>query len=101
MNGTRLTVTQRADFVDRAARLYQGAEEQYNSISEQYTDFANRAGLDPSLVIPDFSFKGEIPATPTILQVPPRPDTFETDAEWKKHWQEVMTEEERKAYLEA
>jgi len=101
MDGTRLTETQRADFVDRAARLYQGAEEQYSSIAQQYTDFATRSGLDPSLVIPDFSFKGAIPEKPTILQIPPRPDSFATDAEWKQHWQEVMTEEERKAYLEA
>lgn len=101
VNGTRLTEGQRADFVDRASRLYRGAEEQYNSIAEQYTDFATQAGLDPTQVIPDFTFKGDIPTTPTILQVPPKPDTFATDADWKQHWQEVMTEEERKAYLEA
>lgn len=101
VNGTRLTEGQRADFVDRASRLYRGAEEQYNSVAEQYTDFATQAGLDPTRVIPDFSFQGEMPTTPTILQIPPRPDTFATDAEWKQHWQEVMTEEERLAYLEA
>lgn len=101
MEGTRLTETQRADFVDRASRLYRGAEEQYNSVAEQYTNFATQAGLDPTQVIPDFTFKGDIPEKPTILQIPPRPDSFATDAEWKKHWQEVMTEEERKAYLEA
>ena len=101
VNGTRLTEGQRADFVDRASRLYRGAEEQYNSIAEQYTDFATQAGLDPTQVIPDFTFKGDMPTTPTIIQVPPKPENFASDAEWKQHWQEVMTEEERLAYLEA
>jgi len=64
--GTRLTETQRADFVDRAGRLYGGAQEQYQSIAEQYSEFARRAGLDPSLVIPDFGFKGTIPEKPLI-----------------------------------
>ena len=103
VDGTRLTETQRADFVDRAARLYQGAEEQYKGIATQYSTYATEAGLDPTRVIPDFSFQGEIPSTPTILQVPPNPDTstFSTDADWKKHWQEVMSEADRKEYLES
>lgn len=102
VEGTRLTEAQRADFVDRATKLYSGAQEQYKSISDQYTDFAKRAGLDPSLVIPDFSFKGSVPEKPTILQVPANPDKsrFPTDAEWKNHWQNVMTEQDRKEYLE-
>jgi|11BtaG_2_1085332.scaffolds.fasta_scaffold11614_2 hypothetical protein len=99
--GTRLTETQRADFVDRAGRLYGGAQEQYQSIANQYTEFARQAGLDPQLVIPDFSFKGTVPEKPTILQVPPNPmpDRFLTDADWKNHWQNVMSEEERKEFL--
>jgi len=103
VDGTRLTETQRADFVDRAARLYKGAEEQYKGIATQYSTYATEAGLDPARVIPDFSFQGEIPSTPTILQVPPNPDTsqFPTDADWKKHWQEVMSEADRKEYLES
>ena len=101
VEGTRLTEAQRADFVDRAGRLYGGAQEQYQSIADQYSDFAKQAGLDPSLVIPDFSFKGTVPGKPTILQVPPNPmpDRFPTDAAWKDHWQNVMSEEERKEYL--
>lgn len=101
VEGTRLTEAQRADFVDRAGRLYSGAQEQYQSIADQYAGFAKQAGLDPSLVIPDFTFKGTVPEKPTILQVPPNPmpDQFPTDADWKNHWQNVMTEEERKEYL--
>ena len=102
VDGTRLTVPQRADFVDRATRLYVGAENQYKSIAEQYADFAKQAGLDPKLVIPDFGFKGTRPERPTILQVPENPDTarFPTDEDWKKHWQTVMTEEQRREFLE-
>ena len=101
VDGTRLTEAQRADFVDRAGRLYGGAQEQYQSIANQYTEFARQAGLNPQLVIPDFSFKGTVPEKPTILQVPPNPmpDRFPTDADWKNHWQNVMSEEERKEYL--
>jgi hypothetical protein len=101
VEGTRLTEAQRADFVDRAGRLYGGAQEQYQSIANQYTEFARQAGLDPQLVIPDFSFKGTVPEKPTILQVPPNPmpDRFPTDADWKNHWQNVMSEEERKEFL--
>lgn len=100
--GTRLTETQRADFVDRAGRLYGGAEEQYKSISDQYEDFAKQAGINPSLVIPDFTFKGTIPEKPTVLQVPPNPNAsqFPTSADWKNHWQNVMTEADRVEYLE-
>lgn len=100
--GAFLTPKQRADFINVATRLYRGAEDQYKSIAEQYSNFAKEAGLDPALVIPDFGFKGELPATPTILQVPDNPDTarFPKDEDWKKHWQTVMTEEQRKEYLE-
>jgi len=102
VDGTRLTVPQRADFVDRATRLYGGAETQYKSIAQQYADFATEAGLDPNLVIPDFGFKGDRPERPTILQVPENPDKtkFATDDAWKTHWQTIMTEQQRKDYLE-
>lgn len=102
VDGRRLGELQRADFVDRATRLYQGAEKQYDSIARQYADFARQANLDPQLVIPDFSFQGEIPPTATILRVPPNPDTsqFATAEEWKNHWINVFTEEQRQQYLE-
>jgi hypothetical protein len=101
IEGTRLTEAQRADFVDRAGRLYGGAQEQYQSIADQYTEFARQAGLDPNLVIPDFGFKGSVPDKPTILQIPENPDTsrFPTAADWKNHWQNVMTEQDRVEYL--
>lgn len=102
IEGTRLTEPQRADFVDRASRLYRGAEEQYNSIANQYKEFARKAGLPVDQVIPDFTYKGSIPERSTLIQVPPNPDTsrFPSSDDWKNHWQNVMTEEQRRAYLE-
>ena len=103
--GTRLTETQRADYVDRASRLYSGAEDQYMNLAGQYSTFAKNAGLVPEQVIPDFRFKGEIPEKPTILQVPPKPSRYATEAEWRNAWQNVdgtgFTEQMRKEYLEA
>lgn len=100
--GTRLSEPQRADFVDRASRLYQGAEKQYKSIADQYSELAEKAGLPVDQVIPDFTFKGTAPERSTLLQVPANPDKsrFPTDDDWKTHWQTVMTEDQRREYLE-
>ena len=104
-DGTRLTEKQRADFVDRASKLYKGAEDQYMNLASQYGSFAKNAGLVPEQVIPDFRFKGEIPAKPTILQVPPKPDRYPTEADWRNAWQNAdgngFSEQMRKEYLEA
>ena len=98
IEGTRLSEAQRADFVDRAARLYQGAEAQYDKVAEQYRAFATQMGLDPAQVIPDFSYAGQIPKTPTILQVPDTP-TGMTPEEWKDMWQNDFTEQDRLEFL--
>lgn len=102
VEGTRLSEPQRADFIDRATRLYQGAEQQYKSIADQYGQLAQQAGLPVDQVIPDFTFKGSVPERSTLIQVPENPDRakFPTDADWQAHWQTVMTEEQRRAYLE-
>lgn len=102
VEGTRLTGPQRADFVDRASRLYQGAEEQYSSIANQYRELARQAGLPVEQVIPDFTYKGSVPERSTLIQVPPNPDMskFPSEDDWRNHWQNVMTEDQRRAYLE-
>lgn len=105
--GTLLSAAQRADFVARATGLYKSAQGQYDKVANQYRDFAEQAGLDPSLVVPDISYAGELLKRPTILDVPPRPTTgaaassFPTDEAWQKHWREGFTEEQRKDYLQA
>lgn len=100
-DGTLLTASQRADFVDRATRLYKGAEGTFDERRAEYEGFAERAGL-PTDIFPDYRYKGELPQRPTILMVPPRPDSsqFPTDEDWIKFWQE-QTEEWRRQYLEA
>ena len=94
--GERLTQTQRADFIGRATKLYSGAQSQYQSIADQYGGFAQNAGLDPSQVIPDFSYSGgEIPipeVTDGSSDIPPMPtgDTVNgqpmTQTQWESIW---------------
>jgi hypothetical protein len=63
INGQRLNTEQRADFVNRADRLYKGQENRFRSnVVDRYTTLARRAGVDPMDVIHDFGV-GEITAT--------------------------------------
>lgn len=99
-DGTLLTAAQRADFVDRANKLYTEAESLYDNTRNQYITYATEAGFDED-VLPDFRYSGELLKKPTILQVPPRPAEFAgDDAAWVTQWQ-TATEQYRKEYLEA
>jgi len=99
-DGTLLTAAQRADFVDRANKLYTEAESLYDNTRNQYITYATEAGFDDD-ILPDFRYSGELLKKPTILQVPPRPVEFAgDDAAWVTHWQ-TATEQYRKEYLEA
>lgn len=103
-DGTLLTASQRADFVDRATRLYKGAEGTFDERTQEYKGFAEQSGIDPN-IFPDYRYKGKLPDRPTILMVPARPtdeknlQRFPTDADWVKFWQE-QSEEWRVKYLE-
>ena len=81
ISGERLSEAQRADFADRATRLYSGAEQQYRSIADQYGQFAAAAGLPAEQVIPDFGFSGDLYQKPLALTPPPatRPRVNELD----------------------
>jgi hypothetical protein len=96
ISGERLSDAQRADFADRATRLYSGAEQQYQDISEQYAAFARSAGLPPEQVIPDFGFTGNRYKKPLSMTPPPVPAGVDA-ATWPSVWAE-MTDEERAAY---
>lgn len=96
VSGERLSDQQRADFADRATRLYSGAEQQYNDISGQYSAFAAAAGLPPEQVIPNFGFSGTRYQKPPSLTPPPAP-TGVDPAAWAAAWAE-MTDEERATY---
>jgi hypothetical protein len=97
MSGERLSERQRADFADRATRLYSGAEQQYQSIAEQYGSFAQAAGLPADQVIPDYSFVGNRYQTPSIYRVPPTPPGV-TQQDWEQSWQN-MTDAQRQTFL--
>lgn len=96
MSGERLSEAQRADFADRATRLYSGAEQQYKDISEQYGAFARSAGLPSEQVIPNFGFTGDRYKKPLSMTPPPAPAGVDA-ATWPSVWAE-MTDEERAAY---
>lgn len=95
LEGTRLSPEQRADFLNRAGRIYQGAEQQYRSVADQYAEFARAAGLPVEQVIPDFSYYGGVQETPAPQAAPAAPAGFDgTQAEWEALWAN-MTPEER------
>jgi hypothetical protein len=92
LEGTRLSEEQRRDFLDRAGRLYSGAENQYRKIADQYSEFARAAGLPVEQVIPDFTYFAGVQETPSI-EIPPAPEGY-TEQEWRQAWQN-MTPEQR------
>lgn len=53
INGTRLTEDQRADFLNRATRLYQGALDENNQRGNYYRDLAGKYNLNPENVVPE------------------------------------------------
>ena len=98
LEGTRLSTDQRADFLNRATRLYQDAEQQYRRVADQYSEFARAAGLPVEQVIPDFSYYGGAQEAPAPQVAPAAPAGFDgTQAEWEALWAN-MTPEERAAF---
>ena len=97
ITGQRLTPEQRADFADRATRLYADAEQQYSSVADQYSQFAAAAGLPVEQVIPDFAYSGQRYETPLEFRRPPTP-AGRTEDEWATAWSN-MTDAERQEYL--
>ena len=51
LNGQRLSVDQRQDFVSQATNLYNGQRQGYDALASRYSEFATRAGLSPQDVI--------------------------------------------------
>lgn len=90
MVGTRLTESQRADFVSRAQRLYSNAEQGYAKTEKFYKGLAQRAGLKPEDVIPDYRYGGTKP--PQMLVKP---------AEVPQATWDAMTREQKQEFLDA
>ena len=97
ISGERLTPEQRADFADRATRLYQGGLQEYGALSQQYSAFAKAAGLPVEQVIPSFGYSGPLYTKPLEFQRPPAPPGV-PPAEWTAAWS-AMTDEERAQFL--
>ncbi len=101
-SGERLTPEQRADFADRATRLYSEAQGQYQSLAEQYAGFAEQAGLPVDQVIPDFSYSKDLYRKPLEFSRPPPPTmpdgTRVSPEEWATAWSN-MTEAQRQEFI--
>lgn len=106
--GTRLAPEQRADFLSRATDLYKGAEEQARPIYDTYTEIAKARGFEPSRVLPEFGYKGELfSAAPEFAAMPPPPVPAGATANgvpltkeaWEKIWKS-RTAEEKKKFME-
>ena len=106
--GTRLAPEQRADFVNRATQLYQGAEEQARPIYQTYEEIAIARGFDPKKALPEFGYKGELYQSPPEFIPAPAPPVPAgatangqplTQTQWESIWRS-KTEEERKKWQE-
>ena len=106
--GTRLAPEQRADFVNRATQLYQGAEEQARPIYQTYEEIATARGFDPKKALPEFGYKGELYQSPPEFIPAPTPPVPAgatangqplTQTQWGAIWRS-KTEEERKKWQE-
>jgi len=104
--GTRLAPEQRADFVNRATQLYQGAEEQARPIYQTYEEIATARGFDPKKALPEFGYKGELYQSPPEFIPAPAPPVPAgatangqplTQTQWESIWRS-KTEEERKKW---
>lgn len=62
LNGQRLGIEQRKDFVNRGRQLYQGRLNQYQKTSKQFEQLAVRSGLNPENVVLDFGLPPETQA---------------------------------------
>jgi GH24 family phage-related lysozyme (muramidase) len=57
ISGERLAAPQRADFLDRATKLYDAQEKQHFQIVDDFTQKAERYGINPNDVIVDYTGK--------------------------------------------
>ena len=90
INGKRLSEVQRADFVGRAQRLYGNAEQGYAQTEKFYKGVAERAGLKPEEVIPNYRYGGSKP--PKMLAKP---------AEVPQETWDSMTRQQKQQFLDA
>ena len=105
IDGTRLDVGQRSDFLDRANRLYKSQEILVDPLYETYKNIATSRGFDPEMVLPQFGYTGEMPEIAPEFAPMPLPQIPEgatangqpmTIATWQAIWNARSTEEKKK-----
>lgn len=108
VNGSRLDVGQRADFLDRANRLYKSQEGLVLPLYDYYGNIAKSRGFDPAMVLPQFGFTGDMPGVAPEFEAMPPPPMPEgatadgqplTQAAWQAIWS-ARSAEEKKKFME-
>lgn len=74
VNGQRLSESQRADFYNRAGKLYQKAADLYGQRKNQYAQLATNYGFDPEKIFVDKQVLDV-----SQMEVPPPPEGFVLD----------------------
>lgn len=69
INGQKLTPAQRADFLNTGQKLYEGQKVKYDQVKDQYSQIAQRQGLDPRNVIIDVGYKAGVAPAATSFNV--------------------------------
>tara|TARA_R110000765_G_scaffold362523_1_gene452704 strand:- start:2005 stop:3546 length:1542 start_codon:yes stop_codon:yes gene_type:complete len=105
VDGTRLDAGQRADFLDRANRLYKSQESLVLPLYDYYGNIATSRGFDPEMVLPQFGYTGDMPGVaPEFAAMPPPPMPAGATADgqpltqpaWQAIWNARSTEEKKK-----
>ena len=108
VDGTRLDVGQRADFLDRANRLYKSQESLVLPLYKTYENIATNRGFNPEMVLPQFGYTGEMPGVApefAAMPPPPMPEGATADGQpltqpaWLAIWN-ARSAEEKKKFME-
>lgn len=70
VSGERLAPEQRADFLNRANRLYKTAESRFDALYEQYQGKAQSYGFNPERSLVNFRSNASAPSQPTPTAAP-------------------------------
>ena len=108
VDGTRLDVGQRADFLDRANRLYKSQESLVLPLYKTYGNIATNRGFNPEMVLPQFGYTGEMPGVApefAAMPPPPMPEGATADGQpltqpaWQAIWN-ARSSAEKKKFME-
>mgnify|MGYP003640806994 CR=1 FL=1 len=101
-------VGQRADFLDRANRLYKSQESLVLPLYKTYENIATNRGFNPEMVLPQFGYTGEMPGVApefAAMPPPPMPEGATADGQpltqpaWQAIWN-ARSSAEKKKFME-